>query len=153
MSKAKRKTVGEVSQEILSTDKQQPTATEQMEECLSEYEENIITCAETHKKIFDGDFFIVVLTKKERLMQNVLRNFFFARKTCPTPDWDQAVYRYDSKNGDIELVWILPSKETCGYLVDNALELAPEQRDLLQFVLDDKDGTLLKIAKKINGEI
>jgi hypothetical protein len=33
------------------------------------------------------------------------------------------------------------------------LELPEEERQLLQYVLDDADGTLLALSKKLNGEI
>jgi hypothetical protein len=36
---------------------------------------------------------------------------------------------------------------------NNPLEIPKEERQLLQFVLEDADGTLLNKCKKLNGEI
>jgi len=55
-------------------------------------------------------FYVCVITKKERLMDNVLRNYFLARSTCPTPQYDQTVYKYHRDSGAIQFLWVLPSK-------------------------------------------
>ena len=118
-----------------------------------DYEKNIFECVTTHKKVFFTDFYIVVLTKKERLMKNVIRNYFLARHSCPTPDYGQTVYRYNRKKDIINFMWVIPSKDSCYLLKDNALEVVPEERELLKYVLDFADGTLMKWAKKLNNEI
>jgi len=128
------------------------SAHEQMKEQLSEYDYNLFICLKEAKKHFYGDFFVVVTTKKERLMQNVIRNYFFARNTCPTPEWDQTVYRYDHQSGDVFFLWVIPAKDVCQHIVMNALTLPPEERQLLEFVMQFHDGTLLKRAKKFNNE-
>lgn len=125
---------------------------EQMAEQLKDYDKNMEECVARSKKDFDGDFYVVVITKKERLMQNVIRNFFTGRKSCPTPEYDQSVYTYDRKLGHIKLLWVVPSKDTCFYMIQNALTLPSDQRVLLEFVMDFADNTLLRKAKELNGE-
>lgn len=150
-AKASRETVGKISTDLLR--KAEPISPiEQMRESLTEYEKNINECLETGKKTFPKDFFIVVITKKEPLMPNVIRNYFFPRLSCPTPDYDQTVYKYSLKNDHIEFLWVIPSRDTCFLLVDNRHEVAPAEYALLQFVLKFHDGTLFKIAKSLNNE-
>lgn len=149
-------TVGKHARDLMlkAPDSRDPIEIER--EMHQDYEKNIYECIETHKKLFDvprGEWFYVnVLTKRERLMQNVLRHYFFCTRACPTPSWDQAVYAYDPWEDRIDFLWVIPSKDTCEYLVQNSLAVADSERELLRFVLEFADGTLLKICKKLNGE-
>ena len=119
---------------------------------LSEYYDNLIQCVNENKSKIAGNFYIIVITKKEKLLENVLRNYFFARISCPTPDYDQAVYRYDAQGEAISFIWVIPDKETCLMLIKNMAQVAPEERDLLQFVIDFHSGKLMWKAKQLNGE-
>lgn len=152
-----RQTIGYKSRDLILRAQEDPgtnahSAEEQMREQLKDYEENVEVALKEGKKKFPGDFYIVVLTKKERLMKNVIRNYFFSRATCPTPEWDQAVYRYTVQTGTLQFLWVIPSKDTCIYLKDRALDLDKEERPLLNFVLAFEDGDLFQMAKTLNGE-
>lgn len=149
----KRKTIGKISRDLtIKNEKIDHTPREQMLEQLTDYDKNIHECIESSKKKYDSDFYIVVLTKKERLMQNVIRNYFLARGSCPTPEYDQTVYKYKKNAGIVEYLWTVPAADTCTYLIANALTLPEQERDLLEFVMDFLDGTLLRHSKKLNGE-
>ena len=149
-----RETVGQVSFDLLMKNySNDHSAEEQMREQLKDYEKNVeITLNDGKKKYIDG-FYIVVLTKKERIMKNVLRSYYFSRKSCPTPEWDQAVYYFDYKRNDLVFLWVVPSWDTCKNLKDNALEVPKSERQLLNFVFAFDEGTLLGIAKGLNKEI
>lgn len=118
-----------------------------------DYEKHIYECVERCKKEFPQDFFVVVETKKEKLLQNVVRNFFFGRLSCPTPNYDQTVYRYSRADDKVEFLWVIPARDICQHLKENAVQVAPAERDLLNFVLDFSDGTLFERCKKLNGEV
>lgn len=149
----KRDTVGALSSDLLiKANVPDHSAVEQMREQLDKYDENLIECVEKHKKDYTGDFYVVVVTKKERLMENVLRNYFFARHTCPTPEYDQTVYKYDRTNDALDFMWVIPSKQTCEYMRYNALHIPQSERTLLRFVMEFYDDTLMLLAKKLNGE-
>jgi len=128
-------------------------AEEQMREQLTDYDKNLHACIEDGKRIYIADFYVVVLTKKERLMQNVIRSYFLSRYSCPTPEWDQVLYKYTRATDKVDFMWVVPSKDTCKYFIDNALEIHPEEHELRQFVLDFQDGSLLKLSKRLNGEV
>ena len=147
-----RDTIGKIATELAqkTPDSRDPIEIER--ELHTEYESNVFSCLDAGKKEHNGDFFIVVITKKEPLLQNVLRNMFFHRKSCPTPDYDQTVYRYDKRNRLLKFLWVVPSKDTCLLFKDHALEVVSEERELLRYVLDFDDGTLYKIAKRFNKE-
>jgi|SoiMetStandDraft_2_1073263.scaffolds.fasta_scaffold00037_5 hypothetical protein len=147
-----RETVGKVSSDLIKKPHETTSPVEQMREQLGEYDKNIMECVERNKKDFPGDFYVVVLTKRERLMQNVLRNYFYGRVSCPTPDWDQAVYKYNRKDDGIIFMWVIPSKQSCEEMMMNKHLIPLEEYKLLEYVLAFHDGTLLRIAKKLNGE-
>lgn len=150
----KRDTVGKISWDLLANSSfLDHSADEQMKEQLNEFEDNILESIERGKKTFPHDFYIVVETKKEPKMKNVLRNYFIIRQSCPTPQYDNSVYKYHATTEQCEFLWVLPSKQVYAMLKNHALELPLDQRQLLQFVLEDADGTLLRKCKKLNGEI
>jgi hypothetical protein len=151
---SRRETVGKISTDLLwGAQELDHSAEEQMREMLELWETNLLECIERGKKEFPHDFYIVVDTKKEPKMQNVLRNVFIPRSTCPTPTYDNSVYKYHRSDENLEFLWVLPSKSTCSMMKDRALEIPEDQKELLQFVLDDADGTLLRRCKTLNKEI
>jgi hypothetical protein len=153
MKKDKRETVGKVSSDLLQKEQTSQSPIELQRAMQEEYVDYLINCVQDHRKIFEGDFFVIVITKNEKLMPNVFRNYFFARTSCPTPEYDQTVFKYASAEEQIQYLWTIPSKDACIHLRDNALQVVPEERELLKFVLQFGDGTLYKLSKQLNGEI
>lgn len=149
----KKETLGKISSDLLqkSTDDTH-SAHEQMLESLTDWDRHIYECIHDNKDHFSDDFYIVVVTKKEPLMRNVLRNYFMARHSCPTPDYDQVVYKYEKKTDILNFLWVIPSKDTCLIMKEYSIQVDPEERQLLQFVLDFADGSLYQMAKRLNGE-
>ena len=148
----RKDTVGKASREasFKPIDTQDPI---ELQRSLQEdYIDELIECVMSNRDQFEGDFFIVVITKRERLMPNVFRNYFFTRHSCPTPDYDQAVYQYHSAEEVIDYLWCIPDKETCLLLKDNVMLVVQEERHLLQHVLDFSDGSLFALAQKLNNE-
>lgn len=152
-NKEKRETVGKISAELSQKAPDSVDPIEIERELHQEYEKNVYEAVERYKKEWAGDFYIIVITKKERLMQNVLRNYFFGRESCPTPDYDQTVYLYHRAKEEIEFLWVIPDRETCIMFRENVLKVPESERELLKFVLDFADGTLFKLSKKLNGEV
>lgn len=148
----RKKTVGEISSELKQKEAPTRDPIELQREMHKDYEKNIIQCALDNKKHYDSDFYIVVITKRERLLENVIRNYFLARSSCPTPDYDQAVYKYEMAKDRILFLWVIPCKDAVDMLTKYAREVVPEERQLLDFVLKFNDGTLLAWSKKLNGE-
>lgn len=153
MEAERKQTMGTIALDLAkSAHDNTHSAHDQMRESLTDWDKNIYECVERSKKEFPFDFYIVVITKKEKLLENVLRNYFTGRISCPTPDYDQTVFRYDRFKESLEFIWVIPSKDTCLYMKENPLEIHPEERQLLQFVLDFADGSLFRKAKELNRE-
>lgn len=147
-----KQTVGSASLDLMLKNHAQASAIDYEREMHKEYEREIFKCIDGSLTKIDGDFFVVVLRKQERLMSNVYRNFFLARKSCPTPTYDQVVYKYHRDLDAVEFLWVVPDMETCAVFTRNALQIDPQERQLLKFVLDFNDGTLDRLAKTLNNE-
>ena len=157
MEQKNKETVGAASlrlqeQEIRNQREITHSAEEQMRAHLSEYEDNVLQCIHDNKNLFEDHFYVVVLTKKERLMQNVLRNYFFARRSCPTPDYDQTVYKYTKASDNLEYMWTIPAADVVECMKVNKYQLGTEAYELLGYVMSFLDGSLLRLSKKINRE-
>lgn len=148
----KKSTIGKLSTDLLLSRPEKISIIDQQRAMQENYINELLIAVDRGQKKYIGDFFVEVQTKKEKLLENVFRNYFIDRKSCPTPNYDQAVYRYNNETQSVEFVWVIPDRDSAFHLKGNALEVAPEERDLLKFVLEFDDGTLFKICKKFNGE-
>lgn len=162
-------TVGKIARDLLlkSPDSRDPIEIQRATE--NEYLANLEWCVNHALKKVDcsaikghdgcsirealiGDFFVSVLLKKEKVLENVLRNYFVASISCPTPHFDQTVYKYDSKKEGVQFLWVIPDQETCLTFKENKHIIVPAERGLLQFILDYYSGHLHRVCKAQNGE-
>ncbi|MFW6174137.1 MAG: hypothetical protein ACOC5T_10385 [Elusimicrobiota bacterium] len=167
--KKEKETVGAASLRLKNKAPEDTDAIELGREVLQKnYDKQINECINNALKAYPGNFYIVVETKKERLLDNVLRFYFIARRSCPTPNYDQAVYFYDRRAGTTKFMWCIPDKYTCQILTGNRLVVdidaisnalittkhwsRTEEYELLRCVREFYDGTLLEKAKYLNGE-
>ena len=115
-------------------------------------ENQVFECIERGRKSFEKDFYIVILFKKERLLPNVVRQYFIPRLSCPTPEYDQVVYKYHYTRDELEFLWVVPDQETTQNipLFDNFLP--EEQKALIQYARMFKNGDLDKKCAELNRE-
>jgi len=132
-----------------NTEKDLDSITEEMGES---YTKNVNICLERGKKRYRGDFFIVVLSRIEVVSNEVFRSSYLHRSSCPTPNYDQIVFHYDSKDDVLRELWVIPDRPTCIDLSNNSLEAKMAGDPLLEHVLNFADGTLDKIMAELNGE-
>jgi hypothetical protein len=147
-----RENVGKIATDLTAKATSPLSPIELEREAQKNYLNELLAAIEKGKKVYEGDFYIHVETKLEKLLQNVTRNYFFIRSTCPTPFFDQSVFKYDYKEEKLTYIWTVPCKDAAYHLKEFAIEVVKEERELLYMVLKYFDGTLLKIAKKLNGE-
>ncbi len=151
--KGERDTLGSLSQELLAKEPDTLDPIELQQEIQRDsYEHEMLEALERGKKKYAGDFYIVPINQRFRLFPNVIRTYFIDRLSCPTPDFDQTVFHYDKKADALIFLWCIPDKETCEWMKSNILSIEPEYRQLLQFVLEFYDGSLLNKAKRLNKE-
>jgi hypothetical protein len=100
-----------------------------------------------------GDHYVVVTCKKEKILENVIRNLFHGQRYCPTPTYDQSVYKYHAADEKLEYLWTVPDVDTCDLFLRNAGHVPKDEQQLLQMVIDFSNGTLLAKCKQLNGEV
>ncbi len=147
-----RETLGKIATDLIQKESHPVDVIEQTNEMLTDWDKNIEAAIQEGKTKYNYDFYIHVETKQEKLLQNVLRNYFFTRTTCPTPNYDQTIFKYHYKEDIPEFLWVIPSRMACKIIKAGALHLPEDQKELLGFVMDFDDGTLLKKCKELNGE-
>ena len=153
--------IGKIITELRKDDAAIPKTVGEIKEqskCMTEdYVDNLKLAVENGKKAFNKDFFVTVLTKAERLLTGVIRNYFHPRVTCPDPNYDQALYLYDSSKEEIEFLWVIPDKDVCSHMYTNRYNSSREDLKLLPYVVDFVEGRLhvkqVKFNKKVEANL
>lgn len=114
---------------------------------------NVLDVVDKNYNKYPGDFYVVVAERTEKLFdKKAFRDQFFDTQDCPTPNYDQHVFRYNKQKGQLEHWWTIPDRDTCLYLLQHYKELPPEEHQLLSWVFQFATGQLHIIMKKLNGE-
>lgn len=100
-----------------------------------------------------GSFFIVVLLRKETVMQNVVRLQYLYRQTCPTPGYDQTVFKYDRPGDHLEFIWSIPNNVTVEQMDRHPEQFPDDQQELVNFARSFRSGSLDKKAQQLNEKI
>ena len=148
----KRDTVGKISSDLLQKKQGPVRVLDQAAEMQRDWPQLLIENVMESRKVHPSDFYIDVQVKAEPLMPNVIRPYFVAKIHCPTPNYDQNLFKYNAATEQIEFLWTIPDRETCKYLLKHAAIVDKSEWDLLKFVQDFKDGILFKKMKILNGE-
>src|ERR1700677_1248316 len=106
-----------------------------------------------------GTFYIEVLAKKESVFDQaffdgtkndyvggVTRLQQMAKKACPTPFFDQTLYKYNSYTGDLQFMWVVPDIDTCIRFYENQHLVTSEVADLAKFILQFLNGDLHRLC-------
>ncbi len=139
------KTVGECALELMSKGDQKQGVIDTQREMTKGYIDELVKCACSGSRAYPGAkfFYICVQTRRERLLQNVVRNQFYHRMTRPAPAFDLALYYYDPKDEQLRFVWCIPDKETVEIMSDPTYIPAKGEEQLHYFVKCFVDGSLV----------
>ena len=148
--KLQEKSIGEVGPDAIELQQ----AVHKGSNSEKSYEESVWGAVDRGRKdpAVSDDFYVVVLVKKERHLQNVVRQLFFYRQSCPSPEYDQTVYRYVRKGDEIEFLWTIPNNAACQFMPQMGGDLPDDQKLLLEMVLAFNSGELDKKARLLNKE-
>jgi hypothetical protein len=118
--------------------------------------DNIVSTAEkaaAHPLYRNKDFYVVLLTKVERI-GHAVRTFALARQSCPTPVYQQAVWKYHRDTGALEFLWSIPDKILYYYILNNKQKVLADKEcaETAKFVILMESGELLEWVKRENFE-
>lgn len=139
------KTVGACAVELMSKGDQRQGVIDTQREMTKGYIDELINCAQRGTKAYpDKEFFYVcVQTRRERLLENVIRNQFYHRMTRPFPQYDLALYHYDPKSEKLTFVWCIPDKQTVEEMCVPGFIPSRDDQQLYSFVRSFVAGTLI----------
>lgn len=126
------------------------------EAMTSNYMKKLLEAVDEGKKTFDGDFFVHVLTKIDRITRAVT-TYFHPRVTYPIPNSDQTLYKFYRDREDLVLLWVLPTKDTIDFLVRKNYKTNGREQEFAKFVYNYMSGRYLDDAidynRKIEGDL
>lgn len=114
---------------------------------------NVITKSKNNSLYRFKDFYIVMLTKIERI-GGVPHNMIFARQSCPTPVYRQSVWKYKHNSDQLEFLWCIPDSILYSHILRCPTKYLADKEcaDLAKFVMLMESGELLEWVKKENKE-
>ena len=100
------------------------------------------------------DFYIVLVPTNERTAQMDPTDFYFVRRSCPTPGYNQNVFKYHHTDKSLEFLWSIPRKARYWQLYANRNKYItdPVLKSRTSFVVMMESGKLLEWVAKENGE-
>lgn len=113
---------------------------------------NLLEAIERGKKEFSGDFYVSDAGKLEELLPGVLKSHWLTLNACPTPNYDNILFKYIKDTEQIVEIWVIPPWEGVEYMLNNRLEVVSEEQDLLGYCIAFRDGSLDRMAHFLNGE-
>lgn len=120
---------------------------------MEDYMPKLMKAIDDQCKYTKDNFYIEVLQKHERVLKNAFRpHIMICHSTCPKPNPDQTVFRYNQLDGRIELIWVLPPEDAIVHLLNNYKEVHKDEQQLLNFCVIYARGDLWNLMKKFNGE-
>lgn len=150
-----KRTVGQLAYDMHLKPQDPITFFEQAKLDMSGLDKVIKECHDLGKKgLPNKDFFIEIQIKWERVFEDRVYHILpFVRRSCPTPQYDQTVFRYKHKDDLLEYMWTLPDQETYNFYRDNTAAVTPDRYVLLKHVLEDVSGDLLNKVDAINKQL
>lgn len=142
---SERKTVGAAAVDLMSKGDQKQSLIDTQREMQKGYVDELVKCALSGAEVYgkSNPFYVCVQTRRERLLQNVIRNQFYHRQTRPSPTYDLALYHYEPKEEQLRFVWCIPDKQTCEEMMLPDFIPTKDQRQLWDFVRGFMMGTLI----------
>lgn len=109
--------------------------------------------SKTHTLYQNRDFYIVLGFKVQKMGQAV-QPLVWARRSCPTPVYKQAVFKYKHITGTLEFLWTIPDKILYYHILQNSHKYMAnkETTDIAKFVVLMESGEMEKWVIRENGE-
>lgn len=103
---------------------------------------------------YEGKDFYVVLALRKEPIGNQPQALVWTRLSCPTPTYNQNVFKYHHVSATLEYLWTIPTQVTYWNICRDPQRFLKDKEcaDLARFVLLMESGELLQWVIKENGE-
>lgn len=156
MSNKKEKTVGKAVLDLVKKNPEGVVTFDEVDSRTSDFNEEFFKAVNRGCAHYIGIFFIEIRLKLEKvLLDRVIKRDFIPKVACPRPEYDQTIYQIDPTSNEIKLLWCIPKKDTCLFIMEHG-ERATEYGILKELVRDTHlfaDKSLERFCNKLNGEI
>lgn len=156
MMKQERETLGQAATRLAKVQLESDCAYEHAGVMFASYGADLAECVKLNLPILKNmgrdHFFISMITIKDRLFKNYFKQKVEAHQACPTPTWDQIIYRYDIPSDALEFLWVIPDKITCEDMYKFPHLVPLDEYELLGYVKDFYEGALLRKANTLNKD-
>jgi hypothetical protein len=140
-----RETIGKMHSDFLDSIDYPVEILDFTNEYLKIYEKGLEDAANSGSKDYPtGDFYIWVTPTVDKFIKGLPRIKFAISDYAPSPVYNQDLFRYSYATGTLELIWVVPDKETCKEFKNDPLGVDSSHKEMLGYVLDFYDGTLFK---------
>jgi len=116
------------------------------------YESTVLKTIENGKREFNNkDFYVDMVWRQLQDADDV--NFVgVAFEACPTPHYNQTVYKYHHAADELELMWSLPNEEDCLDMYHNRNSVTPDEWPLMKYVMSFYDRSLFAFVNEKEKE-
>lgn len=149
-----RKKLGKIVADILENTRPNETVSvrDVGESVFSDFDKEMQLCIDRGLAQFPGNFHIVLLIEIPKLYRGqVVRAYYIPRISCPTPGYDQTVWRYNRDSGSLNLLWTIPAREICDD-IRNGVVISDMNKESMRYATAFLDGSLMKKVKELNNE-
>lgn len=153
-----RKTFGQISAENQAkNDINVKTIEDDIRGSREEWEREIIRMRDAEikrtlkdPKFHNKNFYIIMHFRKHRLV-NEPGVLIVARLSCPTPVYNQAVFKYYRSAGSLEYLWSIPDAPRYYWLIKNMQNIPKDMQHEARFCFLMESGELERWVIKENG--
>jgi hypothetical protein len=116
-----------------------------------EYGKMLQDSIQTGTRKFHGDFYLEVTYMRDKFHSKVFKMVPSLRNSCPIPFYGKDMFKYNSKDGKMELYWAIPERDMCEHpeLIPLETEELPK---LLETIKNFNNGFYLEVYKKLIKE-
>lgn len=138
----KTKTVGQASYDLLQKPPEKINVIDMQREMQKSALREIEEIINTHRDYADK-YYIVYMLIKDRVIPNLIKQKFIARKSRPFPDYDCSLFSYDNRKSEFLFHWAIPDEKSCEYILHPSNDLNQEEKELFKYVSKFADGKLI----------
>jgi len=116
------------------------------------YESTVLKTIENGKREFyNKDFYVDVVWREQAEAEDV-EFVMVAWEACPTPHYNQTVYKYHHLADELELMWTLPNELECLDMYHNRNSIEQSEWPLMKYVMSFYDKSLFMFVNEKEKE-
>jgi hypothetical protein len=115
----------------------------------------VIRTTKSKEYYYNRNFYLVLVLTNEKTPGNLPVDHIFTRRSCPSPGYNQNVFKYHHISGSLEYLWTIPRQHIYWHMYKNKSYYLQSEKHkrMMSFIVLMESGELLKWCIKENGEL